>query len=172
MLEAKKQHYKRREENSHNYKSGVEIFKTSLNTLKTSTYFKFVFSLWISPSTQWKLTRLLNPYTILRILFRNQLIWLSRETWKPTCFCPYIASTKLLEWKAKDKAFFCLFRQEKLIAPTEMKTLYWNRNQCKMLFSPVPTCGEWRFGSKLELTLNKSQRQIPGPFLIRKWMVC
>lgn len=46
----------------------------------------------------------------------------------PTCLCPHTASAKLLEWKAKDKAFLCPFKQGKLIAPAEMKTLHWKRN--------------------------------------------
>jgi hypothetical protein len=55
--------------------------------------------------------------------------------------------------KSKDKGFLCHFKQGKLIAPVEMKTLHSKRSQCKMLFffPSVPTCGDLGFGSKLEL---------------------
>lgn len=86
---------------------------------------------------------------------------------RSTCLWSQTAIPRALRMKSKDKGFRCHFKQGKLIAPVEMKTLCSKGNRCKTLFSISSHLWRPRVWQQTEALRTYPQRQMPDSPLMR-----
>lgn len=114
---------------------GVELFQMPLKTLFKNGFLKIELSsliiLWYSMATRQISNSLIELWEFYSKI--NSCGPVGKHE-RSTCLWSQTAIPRVLRMKSKDKGFLCHFKQGKLIAPVEMKTLHSKRSQCKMLF--------------------------------------
>lgn len=91
---------------------------------------------------------------------------------RSTCLWSHTAVPRALGMKSKDKGFRCHFKQGKLIAPVEMKTLCLKGDRCKMPFFFISS-HLWRprVWQQIGALRTYPQRQMPDSSLMRNaWL--